>query len=66
MNVSFESVRRGQHLVDQYGQVCRVVDVSRKYRQVVTRRKEDRSYWDCTASWTPEQFNARPWRRVKG
>ena len=73
--VTFETVRRGWHLVDQYGQVCRVEAVSRKYREVETRRRAERDqigrrlqkrhvYWDDTAKWTPEQFDAREFVRL--
>lgn len=63
--VSFTTVRRGWILIDKYHQECRVEVVSRKYKFVETRRREGRTYWDSVAKWTPEQFDARRWRRVQ-
>ena len=67
--VTFVSVRAGCLLVDGFGQVCRVESVtgrgrSRRQRVVVTRRRDGRLYWDSTATWTPEQFDARSFRIV--
>lgn len=74
--ITFDTVRKGMVLVDQFGQVCRVEVVSRKYREVETRRRADRDqigrrlckrhvYWDTTAIWTAESFNERPWRLTR-
>lgn len=51
----------GEHLVEA-GNVTRVELVER--RVVHTRRRENGEYWTATASWTPEQFSARDWKRV--
>ena len=75
MKVTFDTVRRGMMLIDQYGQVCRVEAVSRKYREVETRRRAEQDaigrrlrkrhvYWDDTAKWTPEQFDSRQFDRI--
>ena len=75
MTVTFETVRKGMMLIDQYGQVCRVEAVSRKYREIETRRRAEQDaigrrlrkrhvYWDTTAKWTPEQFDSRRFERI--
>lgn len=63
--VTFDNVRRGMRLVDEWCQTCTVVSVNKKERRVVTRRYEGRKKWKSTATWTPEHFDARQWWRAR-
>jgi hypothetical protein len=52
-------------LMDQHGQVCRVYSVSRKYKQIKTKRWEDGQWYDSFAVWSPTRFNKRNFRFVR-
>lgn len=62
--VTFDTVRRGWHVVDEYNQVCRVERVSREHREMRTMRRDAHGWWDAAAVWTQEAFDCRGWRRV--
>jgi len=61
--VDHTHVKAGQMLIDDYRQLCKVVSV--RTFEIETRRRDERGWWDCTAKWTPAQFDAKRFRFSK-
>lgn len=62
--VTFDDVRVGNILEDEFGQRCRVLTVFRQNKKVVTRRTDDLTI-KVSAVWTEEEFNARKFQLRK-